>query len=61
MKKSILALGIIASLFSSSNVYASDNIEASADLEPMIEQKIETADKDTMISKEGPIDRKSVV
>ena len=39
MKKSILALAIITSLFSSSNAYASDNIEASADLEPMIEQK----------------------
>ena len=54
MKKSILTLGIIATLFGSSNVYASDNIEASTDLEPMVEQKIETADKD-VVSKEEPI------
>lgn len=60
MKKSILVLGIITSLFSSSNVYASDNIEASADLEPMIEQKIETADKDTVVSKEEPIIKKEL-
>ena len=61
MKKSILALGIIVSLFGSSNVYASDNIEASADLEPMIEQKIETAAKeDTVISKEEPIVKKEL-
>ena len=60
MKKSILALGIIVSLFGSSNVYASDNIEASADLEPMIEQKIETADKDTIVSKEEPIVKKEL-
>ena len=59
MKKSILALGIIASLFSSSNVYASDNIEASVDLEPMVEQKIETADKD-VVSKEEPIVKKEL-
>ena len=60
MKKSILALGIITSLFSSSNVYASDNIEASTDLEPMVEQKIETADKDTVVSKEEPIVKKEL-
>lgn len=60
MKKSILSLGIIAALFSSSNVYASDNIEASADLEPMIEQKIETADKDAVVSKEEPIVKKEL-
>ena len=60
MKKSILALGIIASLFSSSNVYASDNIEVSTDLEPMIEQKIETTDKDTVLSKEEPIVKKEL-
>lgn len=60
MKKSILALGIIATLFGSSNVYASDNIEASADLEPMIEQKIETADKDAIVSKEEPIVKKEL-
>ena len=59
MKKSILALGIIASLCSSSNVYASDNIEASVDLEPMVEQKIETADKD-VVSKEEPIVKKEL-
>jgi hypothetical protein len=61
MKKSILALGIIVSLFSSSNVYASDNIEASADLEPMIEQKIETTDKeDAVVTKEEPIVKKEL-
>ncbi len=60
MKKSILALGIIASILSSSNVYASDNIEASTDLEPMIEQKIETADKDIVVSKEEPIVKKEL-
>lgn len=60
MKKSILALGIITTLFGSSNVYASDNIEASADLEPMVEQKIETADKDTVVSKEEPIVKKEL-
>ena len=61
MKKSILVLGIITSIFSSSNVYASDNIEASADLEPMIEQKIETTSKeDTVVSKEEPIVKKEL-
>lgn len=60
MKKSILTLGIIATLFSSSNVYASDNIETSTDLEPMIEQKIETTDKDTVVSKEEPIIKKEL-
>lgn len=60
MKKSILALGIIVTLFCSSNVYASDNIEASADLEPIIEQKIETADKDVIVSKEEPIVKKEL-
>ena len=61
MKKSVLVFGIIASLFSSSNVYASDNIEASADLEPMIEQKIETTDKeDTVVSNEEPIVKKEL-
>lgn len=61
MKESILALGIIVSLFSSSNVYASDNIEASADLEPMIEQKIETTDKeDAVVTKEEPIVKKEL-
>ena len=59
MKKSILVLGIITSLFSSSNVYASDNIEASTDLEPMVEQKIETADKD-VVSKKEPIVKKEL-
>ena len=59
MKKSILALGIIATLFGSSNVYASDNIEASTDLEPMIEQKVETANKDT-VTKEEPIVKKEL-
>ena len=61
MKKSILALGIITTLFSSSNVYASDSIEASTDLEPMIEQKIETGTKeDTVVSKEEPIVKKEL-
>lgn len=60
MKKSILALGIIVTLFCSSNAYASDNIEASADLEPMVEQKIETADKDAVVSKEEPIIKKEL-
>lgn len=60
MKKSILTLGIIATLFGSSNVYASDNIETSTDLEPMIEQKIETTDKDTVVSKEEPIIKKEL-
>ena len=55
MKESILTLGIIVSLFSSSNVYASDNIEASADLEPIVEQKIETTDKD-VVSKDEKLD-----
>ena len=59
MKKSILALGIIASLFSSSNAYASDNIEASTDLEPMVEQKIETVDKD-IVPNEEPIVKKEL-
>ena len=59
MKKSILVLGIITSLFSSSNVYASDNIEASTDLEPIVEPKIETADKD-VVSKEEPIVKKEL-
>ena len=59
MKKSILALGIIVTLFCSSNVYASDNIEASADLEPMVEQKIETTDKN-VVSKEEPIIKKEL-
>lgn len=60
MKKSILVLGIITSLFSSSNVYASDNIEASTDLEPMIEQKIETTDTKETISNEEPIVKKEL-
>lgn len=59
MKKSILVLGIITSLFSSSNVYASDNIEVSTDLEPMVEQKIETVDKD-IVPNEEPIVKKEL-
>lgn len=59
MKKSILVLSIITTLFSSSNVYASDNIEASTDLEPMVEQKIETVDKD-IVPNEEPIVKKEL-
>ena len=55
MKKSILVLGIITSLFNSSNVFASDNIETSTYLEPIVEQKIETTDKD-VVSKDEKLD-----
>ena len=60
MKKSILVLGIITSLFNSSNVFASDNIETSTYLEPIVEQKIETTDTKETISNEEPIVKKEL-